>query len=145
MYYMFFQYSKLNKKIILNVMNNNNKKRQALNTVHNVLEKKYRNQEARLAAAGRIPRLPRSIPGLEEMRNFHASRRPPSPPPMEKGGKVPKSGVYKLHKGEVVVPASRVKSVQNALKDAGKKPLSMKCKTCLLSSKKLSKRRLEKY
>ena len=112
---------------------NNNKKRQALKTVYNVLEKQYRNQEAHLAATGRIPRLPRSITGLEEMRNFHA-------PPMAKGGKVPKSGVYKLHKGEVVVPASRVKTVQNALKNAGKKPLSMKCKTCLLTSNKLQKR-----
>jgi len=39
------------------------------------------------------------------------------------GGKVHKTGVYKLHKNEVVVPASRVKAVRKAVKKAGLKPL----------------------
>ncbi len=42
---------------------------------------------------------------------------------MKKGGLVKKTAVYKLHKGEVVVPASRVKSVDAALKKDKKKPL----------------------
>jgi len=39
------------------------------------------------------------------------------------GGKVGKTGVYKLHKNEVVVPASRVRAVRKAVKKAGLKPL----------------------
>jgi hypothetical protein len=42
---------------------------------------------------------------------------------MMKGGLVTKTGLYKLHSGEVVVTKSRVKSVDNALKETGKKPL----------------------
>ena len=45
------------------------------------------------------------------------------PKQMKKGGLVKKTAVYKLHKGEVVVPASRVKSVDAALKKYKKKPL----------------------
>jgi hypothetical protein len=41
----------------------------------------------------------------------------------KKGGKVKKTGVAKLHKGEVVVPAHRVETVDKALKKAGLKPL----------------------
>ena len=39
------------------------------------------------------------------------------------GGKVQKTGVYKLHKNEVVVPAARVKAVRKAVRKAGLKPL----------------------
>ena len=42
---------------------------------------------------------------------------------MKKGGQVPKTGLYKLHKGEVVVTVHRVKSVDKALKHANSKPL----------------------
>jgi hypothetical protein len=40
-----------------------------------------------------------------------------------KGGEVKKTGVYKLHKGEIVVPANRVESVNKSLKKDNKKPL----------------------
>ena len=32
----------------------------------------------------------------------------------EKGGKVPKTGAYKLHKGEVVIPAKMVGKIKSA-------------------------------
>lgn len=50
---------------------------------------------------------------------------------MKKGGKIPKAGLYKLHKGEVVVPAHRVKTVDMALKKTGRKPLKKVCKNCV--------------
>jgi len=53
----------------------------------------------------------------------------------KKGGKIPKSGLYKLHKGEVVVPAHRVKTVDKALKKDGKKPLKKVCKDCVTKKK----------
>lgn len=40
-----------------------------------------------------------------------------------KGGRVPRTGLYVVHKSEVVIPASRVKSVDKALKKQGMKPL----------------------
>lgn len=49
---------------------------------------------------------------------------PPSPPAMAKGGKAKKTGKYMLHKGEIVVPARTVKTVDKALKKAGMKPLN---------------------
>lgn len=45
------------------------------------------------------------------------------PPEYKKGGKIKKTGLVKAHKGEVVVPAHRVKTVDKALKQAGMKPL----------------------
>lgn len=48
---------------------------------------------------------------------------PPPPPAMKTGGLIKSTGVYKLHKGEVVVPANRVKSVDMSLKKDKKKPL----------------------
>ena len=42
---------------------------------------------------------------------------------MMKGGIITKTGLYKLHAGELVVTKSRVKSVDNALKKDGKRPL----------------------
>lgn len=54
----------------------------------------------------------------------------------KKGGKIPKAGFYKLHKGEVVIPASRVKSIDKAIKNAGLKPLRKHCKECLHPNKK---------
>ena len=50
-----------------------------------------------------------------------------------KGGQIKKTGLYKLHKGEVVVPAYKVKTVDKALKNAGKKKLKKTCPTCLIS------------
>jgi len=48
----------------------------------------------------------------------------PSPPPSRKtGGLIKHTGVYTLHKGEVVVPAHRVKTVDMALKKDKKVPL----------------------
>jgi len=63
---------------------------------------------------------------------------------MKKGGKIPKSGLYKLHKGEVVVPAHRVKTVDKALKKDGKKPLKKVCKDCVMTKKQLKKRKVSK-
>jgi len=58
---------------------------------------------------------------------INRSRSPPPPPgpapPMEKGGLIKQTGVYMLHKGEVVVPANRVKTVDMALKKDKKVPL----------------------
>jgi len=45
------------------------------------------------------------------------------PKRMKKGGLIKKTDTYMLHKGEVVVPANRVKSVDTALKKDKKKPL----------------------
>jgi hypothetical protein len=45
------------------------------------------------------------------------------PPPMKTGGLIKSTGVYTLHKGEVVVPAARVKSVDMSLKKDNKAPL----------------------
>ena len=42
---------------------------------------------------------------------------------MMKGGIITKTGLYKLHAGEMVITKSRVKSVDNALKETGKRPL----------------------
>ena len=58
----------------------------------------------------------------------------------KEGGRIPKSGLYRLHKGEVVVPAYKVKVVDAALKKSGKKSLKKKCKTCVMSSAQLKKR-----
>jgi len=55
--------------------------------------------------------------------------------------KVPQSGLYKLHKGEVIVPAYKVKIVDKVLKDAGKNKLKKQCNNCFVSSKNLSKRK----
>ena len=42
---------------------------------------------------------------------------------MMKGGMINQTGLYKLHKGEMVVTKSRVKSVNLALQKDGKRPL----------------------
>jgi hypothetical protein len=42
---------------------------------------------------------------------------------MKMGGEVKKTGMYKLHKGEIVVPANRVSSVNKSLIKDNKKPL----------------------
>lgn len=41
----------------------------------------------------------------------------------QKGGLVKKTQVAKLHKGELVIPANRVKAVEKAIKNAGLKPI----------------------
>ncbi len=43
-------------------------------------------------------------------REFIERRESQPPPPMKSGGIVPKDGVYRLHKGEKVVPANKVKA-----------------------------------
>jgi len=42
---------------------------------------------------------------------------------MKKGGMINQTGLYKLHKGEMVVTKSRVKVVNKALEEIGEKPL----------------------
>tara|TARA_R110000868_G_scaffold120919_1_gene320916 strand:+ start:2120 stop:2302 length:183 start_codon:yes stop_codon:yes gene_type:complete len=42
---------------------------------------------------------------------------------MMKGGMINQTGMYKLHKGEMVVTKSRVKGVNSALAKDGKRPL----------------------
>ena len=44
-------------------------------------------------------------------------------PQLKKGGLVKKTGIALVHKGEVVIPASRVKAVEKAMKAAKLKPL----------------------
>lgn len=44
-------------------------------------------------------------------------------PEYKTGGKIKKTGIAMLHKGEVVIPAKRVQTVDRALKNAGLKPL----------------------
>lgn len=51
-------------------------------------------------------------------------------------GKINKSALYKLHKGEVVVPAYKVKVVNKVLKKS-------KIKKTMLSSTELSKRKVK--
>jgi hypothetical protein len=65
-----------------------------------------------------------------------------APGGFKKGGKIPKAGLYKLHKGEVVVPAHRVKTVDKALKKSKRKPLKKVCKNCVLTKKQLAARRV---
>jgi hypothetical protein len=60
----------------------------------------------------------------------------------KKGGQIKKSGLYRLHKGEVVVPAYKVKTVDKALHQINKKKLKKKCKTCILTNKQLLKRKV---
>ena len=58
----------------------------------------------------------------EQARQANLPPAPP-PPPMKTGGLIKRTGVYTLHKGEVVVPAHRVKTVDMALKKDKKVPL----------------------
>lgn len=53
---------------------------------------------------------------LSEPQPYWVIPPPQPPPPMKTGGSIKKTGVYTLHKGEVVVPANRVKSVDKSLK-----------------------------
>jgi hypothetical protein len=46
------------------------------------------------------------------------------PPAMHKGGRVPKTGIYKMKRGEVVIPADLVRSIEKRVK--GKRPGSRK-------------------
>lgn len=66
-------------------------------------------------------------PGSPRQNNTPPSPPPPPrkkrPLPMKKGGEVKKTGVYYVHKNEMVIPASRVKSVDKVLKKEGLKPL----------------------
>ena len=73
--------------------------------------------------------------------NFQKKKRKKRRPGAKEGGRIPKAGLYRLHKGEVVVPAYKVKVVDAALKKAGKKPLKKVCKTCVLSKKQLNLRK----
>lgn len=62
------------------------------------------------------------VPRGSGMERRRAVSEPPTPS-YKKGGKVAKTGMALVHRGEVVVPASRVASVDKALKKAGMKPL----------------------
>ena len=82
--------------------------------------------------ANRVAPRPAHFMGVEG--NFRNSYK--------KGGKIPKAGLYKLHKGEVVVPAHRVKTVDKALRKSKRKPLKKVCKNCVLTKKQLTARRV---
>jgi len=75
----------------------------------------------------RKSRVMTSMPAQSDYFNYveNAARNnpPPPPPAMKKGGIVKKTGIVLVHKGELVVPAGRVASVQKAVKKAGLKPL----------------------
>jgi len=70
---------------------------------------------------------------IENTINYFTGRRgklhrptatePKDIPEFKKGGKVKKTGLAKVHKGELVIPANRVKAVKKAVKKAGMKPL----------------------
>ena len=101
------------------------------------LNKIYNNAKPKAAAAK--PRLT-TLEQMLENEQGGSNSNTPMPRGYKKGGKIPKAGLYKLHKGEVIVPASRVKTVDKALRDAGKKPLVKKCKSCLMTSKQVRAR-----
>lgn len=69
---------------------------------------------------------PENMPNLAEVpRTSVEEPRTPNRVSAEfkKGGLVKKTGLAKVHKGELVIPANRVKAVEKAVKDAGLKPL----------------------
>jgi len=59
----------------------------------------------------------------QSWKTFQHKKKKKSYPGAKEGGLIPKAGLYRLHKGDVVVPAYKVKSVDSALKKAGKKTL----------------------
>ena len=73
---------------------------------------------------GRAPMLlkdyPAFIPGHKTVK---PEQREPAPPAMHTGGIVPTTKVYKLQKGEMVVPKARVKAVKKAMAEAHLKPI----------------------
>ena len=77
-------------------------------------QRERKEQIARLRAAN--DKFQNAIAGASQPRRLQ-------PPSRKTGGIIKKTGVYTLHKGEVVVPATRVKSVDMALKKDKKKPL----------------------
>ena len=75
-----------------------------------------------------VPRAGSVSAALEQMRLRDPENKDDSHvvvkiPQMKSGGLVKKTGVVKLHEGEIVIPKSRVKSVEAAVKKAGLKPL----------------------
>ena len=121
--------NRLPKNLHDNILNlGNGKKGMFLQDIVSTYERKYpeRQLQFRIIACRRI----------------YMKDCPPPPPPLKKGGKIPKSGLYKLHKGEVVVPAHRVKTVDKALKKSGRKPLKKVCKDCLMTKNQLKTRKV---
>jgi hypothetical protein len=76
------------------------------------------NQAAALIARTTID--PASVPQVP------SSRVPQRPiAEFKNGGLVKKTGLAKVHKGEIVIPANRVESVKKAVKRAGLKALKV--------------------
>jgi hypothetical protein len=48
---------------------------------------------------------------------MHCDKPPGVLGQMKDGGKIPKTGLYKMHKGELVIPTKKVKKVEKALKE----------------------------
>jgi hypothetical protein len=71
----------------------------------------------------RVPRTEVEKAALKNMKKWKRGNEQPPPPSFKKGGKVKKTGLALVHKGEVVVPVHRVETVDKALKKAGLKPL----------------------
>lgn len=65
------------------------------------------------------PRPPRRLPPLQ----FSSSAPAPKTEEFSKGGSVKRTGMAKVHKGEVIIPKSRVKAVEKAVKKAGLKSI----------------------
>ena len=86
-------------------------------------------QLTRLLVNGGLPynvaRNTARITARQEYRNY-IQQIIPTAPWMKKGGRAKKTGLYKLHKGEVIVPSHRVKTVDKALKKSKCKPLKKK-------------------
>ena len=57
----------------------------------------------------------------EPVRGFGGASPATAIPAFKKGGTVKKTGLAKVHKGEKIIPASKVKKVEKAVKSASKK------------------------
>jgi hypothetical protein len=70
---------------------------------------------------GKVP--PERREHYKNQREKQMADEPDKHPSKSKGGEIKKTGIYKLHKGEIVVPANRVESINKSLKKDNKKPL----------------------
>lgn len=80
--------------------------------------------------AGSLPSMA-NVPSVNPRAEPNLNRRAGSLPPLpeyKKGGKVKKTGMAKVHKGEVVIPKARVEAVEKAVKKAGLKSIKVASK-----------------
>ena len=90
----------------------------ALEAFNAARERIARNNERILRLIANTTIDPASTPDVPDIKH------PPRPlPEFKKGGKVKKTGLAKVHKGEIVIPANRVESVKKAMRVAKLAPL----------------------